>query len=109
MTASGNVGKTRSRSATAFNITMRIMHVIMLVSGYAAFAASFIPYKGDHPSDEWFGIVLFAGAGFVFGIIALLCAAIPLRKNWWSRQWFYLTIAIIILCFLRAAIVTYNY
>jgi peptidoglycan/LPS O-acetylase OafA/YrhL len=109
MTASGNVGRTRSRSATVFGITMRVVHVIMLVSGCTAFAASFISYKGGHPSDEWFGIILFAGIGFMFGIIALLSAAVPVKKNWWSRQWLYAPLVIITLCFLRVVIVTYNY
>jgi hypothetical protein len=109
MTASGNVGRTRSRSATVFGITMRVVHVIMLVSGYTAFAASFISYKGGHPSDEWFGIILFAGVGFMCGIIALLSAAIPVKKNWWSRQWLYASLVIIILCFFRMVIVAYYY
>jgi hypothetical protein len=109
MTASGNVGKTHSRSATVFGITMRVVHVIALLAGYTAFAVSFIPYRGGHRSDEWFGVVLFASTGFALGIITLLCAAIPIRKNWWSRRWLYLTLTVIILCFLRAVIVTYNY
>lgn len=84
-------------------------HIIMLFFGYTALALSFKSYHDDHPSDEWFRIVFFASAGLVLGIIALLCAAIPLKKHWWHRRWLYPSLALLAFCFLRAVITAYIY
>lgn len=109
MTTPENVVAVRSRSATILSGTLRVAHIIMLICGYAALALSFKPYHDDHPSDEWFRIVFFASTGLVFGIIALLCATVPLKKNWWHRRWLHPTLALLSLCFLRAMITAYFY
>ncbi len=109
MTSSKNTIKGRSRGATIFSIASCLISSVMLFFGYAALTLSFTTHPGDHPSDQWFGNVLFASVGFMFGIIALLCAAVPFSKRWWHHRWLYLYLALLALCFLRTAISAYAY